>query len=696
MAEKRSSIPRAARARVKALRAEIERHNRLYYIEARPEIPDSAYDALFRELQELEARHPELAAADSPTRRVGASAVVSGTGRFGKKKAAPLPAAAPRAVREVLHAIPLLSLDNTYAPDELRAFDERVRKAVAAPLYVVEPKVDGVAVAITYRDGGLVLAATRGDGVTGEDVTANILTIRELPRMLRNTRGLPDELHLRGEVYIAKKRFAEIVEEMTEAGEEPFANPRNTAAGTLKLLDTTEVARRGLQVFIHSVAVLESESGHMEMMKRLEKAGVPVIPFRRPCGGIDELLGDLEKLDRDRRAYPFETDGLVIKVDSGRDRAELGEKSRSPRWAIAYKFAPEVAESRLLAIELQVGRTGVVTPVARFEPVPLSGTTVSSASLHNEDEIRRLDLRVGDGVKVQKAGEIIPQVIGVIPAARRSAEFEMPSLCPVCGSPLRRGEKKVKWLCTGAACPATVRARILHFGGRRAMEIDGLGDSTVDALIEAGLVKEIADLYDLNAEAVEALPRMAEKSAANLVAAIAKSREQPMHRLIFALGIPGVGEATARDLAESIGSMRAVAEASEERLEEVREIGETLAASIHAWLALPASRRLLERLEAAGLRAFRETARPSAPVDGPLAGKKIVVTGSVPGLDRRAAEEAVRRLGGLPQSSVSRQTDLLVLGDSPGSKYNKALEFGIDVLPADQFAAMVAKAAGGR
>ncbi len=656
-----------AAARIAELSEEIRRHNRLYYDEAKPEITDAEYDALFAELKKLEEEHPSFARPDSPTRSVGA---------------------AETARRPVRHALPLLSLDNTYSPEELTAFDARVRAAVPDARYSVEPKIDGVAVALTYVDGTLKLAATRGDGETGEDVTKNVLTIPELPPKLKRAGELAKgELHLRGEVYISKEHFAALVKRLIDEGETPFANPRNTAAGTLKLQDEEEVRGRRLGLFVHSFA--GRVANHSELMDRLAKAGLPVVPGRRLYDSAEELVVDLPRYEAGRHAHPFETDGLVVKVDSARHREELGERSRSPRWAIAYKFPPEVAESTLLAIELQVGRTGVVTPVAKFEPVHLSGTTVSSATLHNEDEVKRLDLRVGDRVKVQKAGEIIPQVVGVVPAAKRGAPFRMPDACPACGSTLRQDEGKVKRRCVSSSCPATLRARLIHFASRGAMEIEGLGGATVDALIAAGLVKDAAGIYDLAVEQIAELPRQAEISARNLVNAIDASRRRPLHRLVFALGIPGVGESTARDLADSFGSLEALATATPERLLDVREVGETLAALITSFFADPAVRSLIEKLRKARVEAASAVIeKPAAGGAGPLAGKKVVVTGAVTGFDRRTIEEAIRAMGGLPQSSVSAKTDLLVLGSEPGSKYQKAQELGIEIMEGEKFRAI--------
>ncbi|RMH58698.1 MAG: NAD-dependent DNA ligase LigA [Candidatus Hydrogenedentota bacterium] len=656
--------------RIAFLRREIERHNRLYYQDARPEITDAEYDALFRELEELEKRYPLFADPSSPTTRVGADSVP--------------------ARRTVKHRYPLLSLDNTYSLGELREFDRRVREVVRKPVYSVEPKVDGVAVALVYNEGKLLQAATRGDGITGEDVTENVRTIRTLPRKIASRAAwVRGELHLRGEVYFSRRRFAVLVREMEERGEVPFANPRNSAAGTLKLLDSAEVARRGLEIFIHSV--VGTRESHFNSLDRLEKAGFPVVPDRTLCRDFEEIEREVEERRARRRTYDFDTDGLVVKVDDPEAQRELGEKSRSPRWAIAFKYEPETAETKLLDIECQVGRTGVITPVARLEPVLLSGTTVSSASLHNEEEIRRLDIRIGDRVRVQKAGDIIPQVVGVIPAETRSESFRMPTRCPACDTKLVREEGMVKWKCPNPECVAKIRARILHFASRSAMDISGLGDKTLESLLAARLVRDPADLYSLTVEELARLPRMGEKSAANLVRSIQESRFRPLHRLIVALGIPNVGEKTARDLEETFGSLDALRNATREDLASIGDIGEIVAGSIRDFFDDPAEAEVIRRLGEAGVRAVTEKARRRSLSDGPWAGKKVVVTGVVPGMTREEAEEAVRRLGGRAQSSVSGRTDLVIFGEGAGLKLEKARKLGIETMPAEEFATMVRK-----
>lgn len=659
-----------AKKRIDELTRLVAEHDRLYHEKASPKVSDFEYDLLFRELIELEKKYPAFASTDSPTKRVG------------HEIAAPSPDRA-----SIRHAIPMLSLANTYDETEVRDWGRRVREAIRSPLYAVDPKIDGVAAALRYDDGRLSLAATRGDGVVGEDIAVSVTTIPELPTKVRSRSSFfSGVLELRGEIYIAKADFAAIVDSMIEAGEEPFANPRNTAAGTLKLLDPEKVRARRLRIAIHTVA--NREGSHSRMIELLRRAGFPVSLERRTFSEVDDLLEFLADFGGRRAGLPYETDGVVIRVDETADQIELGATARAPRWAIAYKFPPDVAETKLLGIALQVGRTGVVTPVARLEPVKLSGTTVSSASLHNADEISRLDARVGDTVRVHKGGEIIPQVIEVVPARKRGPRFVMPEKCPACGERISKREGGVKYLCVNPACPAALCARIIHFGSRSAMEIDGLGPAVVDSLLGAKLIADPADIYALTAEALVELPRMGEISAGKLVNSIAKSKNRPLDRLIIALGIPLIGEQTARDLAEAFRGLDLLKSASTRDLVAVPEVGENVAASIIDYLNAPAVERLIAKLRSAGVEAATRTVTSASsvtPEAGPFAGKKIVVTGSIPEMDRRAVEEAIRRLGGRPQSSVSKRTDLVIVGDAPGSKYDTALKLGVATMSADEF-----------
>lgn len=668
------------RRRIEALRREILGHDRRYYLEAAPTVSDAAYDALLRELRDLEEAHPQFATADSPTRRVGGG-LLDG-------------------FATVEHRIPLLSLENAYAEAEIRAWDERVRKVVPRPRYAVEPKIDGVAVALIYRKGVFSLGATRGDGRRGDDITANLRTIRSLPLSL----GEPRDLECRGEVYLTEADLERLNGAREAAGEEPLANPRNAAAGTLKLLDTEEVARRRLRLAVHSVADVSppAPDSYGAALDLVERLGLPVVPHREACDGIDAVWAACRRWETRRHELPFVADGLVVKVDSFSDRREMGETSKAPRWAVAYKFPPEVAETRLERIDVQVGRTGVLTPVAHLLPVQLGGTTVSRATLHNEDQIARLDVRPGDQVRIQKAGEIIPQVVGVVPRrGKRVRRFAMPRRCPACDGPVVRPEGEAARRCENPSCPAQIRGRLLHYASRRAMNIETLGANHVAWLVERGIVRDIPDLYDLAGsparlrEAVS-IERMGKKTVENILVSIERSRAAPLERFLFALGIPGVGERTAADLAAHFGSIDRIAEASGDDLLSVPQVGDVLAAALARFFGQAPALRLLERLRGAGLAAFRERAVAAGPlaVDGPLLGKAVVVTGAVPGMSRPEAEAAVRRLGGHPAASVSKRTALVVVGEGAGSKHDRALALEVPTMSAAEFARLAAGAAG--
>lgn len=676
------AAPAKVRRRVEALRREILAHDRRYYLEAAPTISDAAYDALMRELRDLEAAHPDLASPDSPTQRVGGGLL--------------------EGFPTVVHRTPLLSLENVYTLEELREWDGRVRKVVPAPVYAVEPKIDGVAVALTYERGRLVRAATRGDGVRGDEITANVRTIRSLPLVLAE----PRDVECRGEVYLTEADLARLNRLREADGDEPFANPRNTAAGTLKLLDSAEVARRRLRIAVHSVEAISppAPASYAEALDLLARLGLPVVPERAACRSIDRVADLCRAWAQRRRTLPFTADGLVIKVDSFADRRELGATGKAPRWAVAFKFPPEEAETPLESITVQVGRTGVLTPVARLKPVRLGGTTVSRATLHNEDQIARLDLRVGDVVRIRKAGEIIPQIVGRVAAGgsvrRRRRRFAMPRRCPACRGPVVRPEGEVARRCENPSCPAQVRGRLRHFASRRAMDIESLGGRRIETLWTEGIVREIPDLYDLAADPAKIRRMVAwegwgERSVENLLVSIEASKAAPPERLLFALGIPGVGERTAADLVAAFGSIDRLAAASADALEKVPQIGRVLARSIERFFAQASVQRLWGRLRAAGLSAFSEAAAPAAEATGPagpLAGKTVVVTGAVPGMTRPEAEAAVRRLGGHPTSSVSRRTSLVVAGEGAGSKRAKAEAYGIRIMDAEAFARLAAGA----
>ncbi len=669
-------MSRDIQAEIERLRDEIRRHDHLYYVEARPEISDREYDRLFERLRALEAEHPEWITPDSPTQRVG--------GR-------PLEGFA-----QVRHAVPMLSIDNTYGEGEVREFDARVRKALGgeAYAYVVDPKIDGVAISLRYERGVLTLAATRGDGETGDDITQNARTIRSIPLRLRG-KDVPDVLDVRGEVYWPRSDFARFNAERARAGEPTFANPRNATAGTLKQLDARIVARRGLAFLAHGfgeVVPLRAESHH-ELLDRFASWGIPVNPHRRLLRSVDEVCAFIREWESRRLELDYETDGLVIKIDRLDQRAALGATSRAPRWCIAFKYAAERAESRLLSVRFQVGKLGTITPVANLEPVRLAGTTVKSASLHNFDQIERLGVMIGDTVLVEKAGEIIPQVVQVVAEKRpRDAQpIRPPARCPSCDGPVTREEGLVAIRCSNPACPAQVKERIRYFCGRDQMDIEGAGPALVDQLVDQGLVRDVADLYALAGRRDEliALERMGEKSADNLLAAIEKSKSRPLARLIAALNIPQVGTATAELLAEHFGEMDRLLDADEAALEEIEGIGPEMAASIRAYCRTPAARRLIARLREAGVN--MKQPRRAAAAHQPLAGKTVVVTGTLERYSRKDIEELIGRLGGKAAGSVSRRTDFVVAGADPGSKLDKARELGVRVLTEGEFEALIGR-----
>ncbi|HEY7728617.1 MAG TPA: NAD-dependent DNA ligase LigA, partial [Candidatus Eisenbacteria bacterium] len=565
--------------RAEQLRKEIERHDHLYYVRGEPEISDRKYDALMRELRDLEERHPELRDPDSPTQRV--------------------PHGLLPGFPTVRHGVPMLSLDNTYSLDELSEFDARVRKLLGRDRigYAVEPKVDGVAVHLRYEKGRFVLGLTRGDGEQGDDITGNLRTIRSIPLRLAG-RSAPDPLEARGEVYMETRAFEELNRRREAAGEKPFMNPRNATTGSLKTLDPRETARRPLQIFVYQLVQADrlGFATHLDSLRHAAKLGLRVNPENAAAQGFDGVRRLCEAWEAKRARLPYGTDGLVVKVDSLADQARMGATAKSPRWGIAYKFGTREAETTLRTIELQVGRTGVVTPVALLDPTLLLGTVVSRATLHNADEIERKDIREGDRVVIAKAGEVIPQVLRVVGhAARRGSRFVMPTRCPVCGQPLVRDPGEAATRCDNLYCPAQVRRRIQYFASRGALDIEGLGEKTVDQLVDAGLASDPADLYDLTVEQLTPLDGMAEKSASNLVRAIAESKNAPLERLLTALGIRHVGGSVARLLAEQFRSLSAVAETSEEALLEVPGIGPEIAASVGRFFRSREGRALVRR-----------------------------------------------------------------------------------------------------
>lgn len=662
-----------AKQRIEELRREIEYHNYRYYVLDDPEISDERYDALMRELLKLESQYPSLVTPDSPSQRVG------GRPREG--------------FATVRHRVPMLSLANAFGEDELRDFDRRVRSLLGGEKveYVAELKIDGLAVSLRYENGLLVTGATRGDGETGEDITANLKTVRAIPLRLRRSIPL---LEVRGEAYMPKEAFLRLNEAREEAGEPLFANPRNAAAGSLRQLDPAVTASRQLSFFAYGIG--ESEGlevrTHTETLTLLRELGIPVNRHWELLPHIEEVIAYCHHWQEKRHDLPYAIDGIVVKVNSLEQQARLGATMKSPRWAIAYKFPAEQARTKVKDIILRVGRTGVLTPTAVLEPVRLAGTTVTRATLHNEDFIREKDIRIGDTVIVQKAGDIIPEVVSVDTSSRTGQEkpFVMPRRCPACGAEVVRQMGEAATRCTNIACPARLREGLIHFASRNAMDIAGLGQAIIGQLLAAGLVKDPADLYYLRYDDLVKLERFGPKSAQNLLAAIEKSKSNPLHRLIFALGIRHVGERAARILAEHFGSLERLSQATYEELLALPEVGPKIAESVTAFFAQEENRRVLEKLTAAGVNT-REKEGEEEEKEKPLAGKVFVLTGTLEHFTRKEAEEWILRLGGRVSSSVSRNTDYVVVGANPGSKYEKALALGVRIIREDEFRKLIGK-----
>ncbi|HPX39529.1 MAG TPA: NAD-dependent DNA ligase LigA, partial [Candidatus Hydrogenedentes bacterium] len=638
------NIPPEVRTRCEQLRNELDRHNYLYYVEAKPEITDVEFDALLNELIAMETEYPGLVTPDSPTQRVGGQ---------------PLDG-----FKTVEHAVPMLSIDNTYSEGELRAFDDRVRRGLEGqePSYVAELKIDGVSMSLLYEKGRLVRAATRGDGARGDDVTANVKTIRAVPMRLQG--AFPARLEVRGEVYMRRQELVRLNELREEAGEPPLANPRNTTAGTLKLLDPREVAKRRLEFACYDVAPLPGTdlSSHYTTLQDLKSYAFPVNPFFTRCRDIDGVIAVCNAWSSKRHELDFETDGMVIKVDSAEQRRQLGATSKAPRWAIAYKYPAEIAETRLEKVTLQVGKTGTVTPVANLAPVHLAGTTVKRANLHNFEDIERKDIREGDIVRVQKAGEIIPQVLGPVLEKRPqdARRIPVPTTCPQCGSEVRQDPDGVYLRCLNPACPAQIKGRLKYFASRSAMDIEGMGEKLIDQLVDKHVVRNLDNIYDLTPEPLAELERMGEKSARNLVSAIEESKNRPLSRLLNGLGIRHVGAHVAEVLAAHFGSMEALQEASVEALCEVPEVGEVVAREVRNFFETEENRALIASLRAHGL-TLNET-RAAAGGPQPLAGKTVVVTGVLKRYSRETIEDRIKRWGGRASSSVSKKTDFVLAG----------------------------------
>ena len=652
------------------LRREIRHNEYLYYVLDAPEITDAEYDRMMVRLRELEARYPDSIPADSPTQRVGGRASSQFT--------------------EVRHLEPLLSLGNVFSAEELRAFDERVRSGLPAGSkveYVMEPKIDGLACSLIYENGKLVRAATRGDGVVGENVTANVRTIRSIPLTLKVPEGeaVPELLDVRGEVYMPRQAFMRLNEQRAERGESEFANPRNAAAGSLRQLDPQVTASRSLSFFAYYLVGEGAQPKHSESLALLARYGFKVSENYKVVENIDEAIKYIGDFNELRQGLSYDTDGAVIKVNDVYQQRILGATGKDPRWATAYKYPPEQAETTLEDIDWRVGRTGVLTPTAVLTPVKLSGSVISRATLHNEDFIRAKDIRIGDRVVINKAGEIIPEVLRVVAEKRTGdeKEVEIPSVCPECGWRVERQGEEAAIRCTNPRCPALGREGLIHFVSRDAMNIDGCGPSVINALLDAGLVRDAADLYSLRKEDLLKLERMGEKSADNLLAALAESKKNELDKLLFALGIRHVGAKVARILATEFGSMEKLQQAQPEELAQIRDIGDKIAESAVTWLNVPANIDLVERLEAAGL--TMTFTPPASQEDNPFFGKTLVFTGTMPTLGRAEAKTMAQDVGAKVSGSVSKKTDYVIAGAEAGSKLEKAQQLGVTVIDEAEF-----------
>jgi len=661
----------AIRKRVDKLREEIEYHNYRYYIHDQPEISDAEYDRLMKELEKLEEQHPELRSPNSPTQRVGAS---------------PL-----QEFEIVRHTIPMLSLANAFDESEAREFDKRVKKFLGTSEeieYIAEPKFDGLAIELVYEAGQFVVGSTRGDGVNGENITQNLRTIKTIPlQLFRKEISAPERLEVRGEVIMQLKRFKELNRKREERGEPPFANPRNAAAGSVRQLDPKITAERPLEIYFYALGEVRGWTfkTQWDVLKTLPKWGLRTNPNVRKCKNIEEVLDYYHEMNEKRESLPYEIDGTVIKVNSFDLQTRLGEIARSPRWALAFKFQPKQETTKIKDIRPQVGRTGALTPVALMEPVRVGGVEVSRATLHNQDEIDRLDVRIGDTVVIQRAGDVIPEVVQVVTSKRTGKEkkFEMPSKCPVCGAEVVKEEAIHR--CIGLDCPAQLKGRIRHFASKRAMDIDGLGVKLIEQLVDKGLVKDVADIYYIKKEQLVELERMADKSAQNIIDAIEKSKTKPLSKFLYALGIRNVGETTAEDLASYFPRLDEIFHLSEEDLMEVQGIGPEVAASVHRFFGDKKNKESIDLLKKAGVKVIESKAKEK----GKLVGKTFVFTGTLKTFGRDEARTLVESMGATTASTVSKKVDFVVVGEDPGSKFDRAKELGVKTLTEEEFKKMV-------
>jgi DNA ligase (NAD+) len=661
--------------RAQQLRQQIRHHNYRYYVLDDPEVPDVEYDRLMKQLQALEKEHPGLIRDDSPTQRVGAKPLAA----FG----------------EVQHEVPMLSLDNAFSDQELGEFDRRVRErlGIDSVQYVAEPKLDGLAISLLYEHGRLVRGATRGDGSTGEDVTTNVRTIHSIPLRLLGS-GYPERLEVRGEVILSHAGFRRLNEQAQQSGNKPFANPRNAAAGSLRQLDPKITAQRPLEMFCYGIGMVEGGllgDRHSEIMQQLGDWGLRVYAGIEVLDGLDGCVDYYQRMQQQRDSLPFDIDGVVFKVDRLDQQHQLGFVARAPRWAIARKFPAQEELTRVLGIDVQVGRTGAITPVARLEPVFVGGVTVTNATLHNEDEVRRKDVRIGDTVIVRRAGDVIPEIVSVITARRPEnvRQFDMPAQCPVCGSDIERVEGEAVARCSGGLyCPAQRKEAIKHFASRRAMDIEGMGDKLVEQLVDQGLIEDVADLYLLNSEQLAGLERMGDKSAANLVAALEKSKQTTFDRFLYALGIREVGDATARMLAQAFTTLDSLMAASLEELETIRDIGPVVASHIVHFFEQKHNRQVIDKLLHTGI--HWPTVKKTEKL--PLEGKTYVLTGTLTSMTRDEAKRQLQALGARVSGSVSKKTTAVIAGEKAGSKLAKAESLGVEVMTEEELAALVRNA----